>query len=148
MAPRREDDEMTGYLPHDANLARLADMRLRAGEQRRAHPDGLRPAPAPTPAARSISIRCATEDDRLALQRLAALDSVAARPGDMLIAAVDDEPQAAIHVASGTTIADPFRPTAELVELLSLRAARLRAAAAPPRRGGLRARLRAVLRAA
>ena len=62
---------MTGYLPYDANVARLDDLHRRA--------------------------------------------------------------LGAISVASGATIADPFRPTAELVELLSLRARRLRAATHPRR---------------
>jgi hypothetical protein len=66
----------------------------------------------------------------------------------MLIAEVDGEPRAAIHVASGETIADPFRPSTELVELLRLRAARLREPAPAARGPRLRSWLRSVYRAA
>lgn len=73
-----------------------------------------------------VSVRRATGDDRGDLQNLAALDSADALVGEILIAQVGEEPQAAIEVASGTTIADPFRPTAHLVELLEVRAKALR----------------------
>jgi hypothetical protein len=88
----------------------------------------------------SIAIRRATPDDQVALERLAALDSAPAPSGEVLIAEVGDEPQAAMEVATGTTIADPFRPTADLVELLTLRAVRLRGATPPRRRLRLRPR--------
>jgi hypothetical protein len=60
--------------------------------------------------------------------------------GEILVAEVAGELQAAIEVASGAAIADPFRPTAHLVELLYLRAARLRAPTRSRRRFGLRLR--------
>jgi hypothetical protein len=63
----------------------------------------------------------------------------------VLMAEVGDEALGAIEVATGATIADPFRPTAELVELLSLRAARLRGGSDRRR---LRLRPRAAYRAA
>jgi hypothetical protein len=65
----------------------------------------------------------------------------------MLIAEVDGEPVAAIHVASGTTIADPFRETIAVAELLRLRAKRLRDPAAATRAPRLRSWLRAARRA-
>jgi len=82
----------------------------------------------------SIAIRRATEADRAALERRAALDSAPTSSGEVLLAEVGGEPQAAIEIASGATIADPFRPTAYLIELLSLRAARLREGTVSPRR--------------
>ena len=141
---------MTGYLPYDATLARIDELHARAATERRARRDA-QPARRVEPVvAESIAIRCATEADRASLQRLATLDSVAARPGEMLIAEVGDEAVAAIHVASGETIADPFRPTVELVELLRLRAERLRDASQAPatRAPRLRALLRSVGRTA
>jgi hypothetical protein len=45
--------------------------------------------------------------------------------GDVLIADVEGEPHAAIEIATGATIADPFEPTAHLVDLLGVRAERL-----------------------
>jgi hypothetical protein len=152
MNTRREGDEMTGYLPYDANLARLEDLRNRAAVHRAAHRE---PSPAPErpqllDVAACIAIRRATEADVHVLQRLAALDGGRPlRDGEMLIAEVGGEAQAAIHVASGAAVADPFRPTAALVELLTLRATRLREAATlSAGRPGLRARLRALYRAA
>jgi hypothetical protein len=94
----------------------------------------------------SVTIRRATEDDRQVLERLAALDSARLPSGDILIAEVGYEQQAAIEVATGATIADPFRPTAHLIELLELRAAGLRRRADSPRRA--RPSLRSAFRAA
>jgi hypothetical protein len=130
-------------------LARLDDLHGRAERRRLAR----RAARTATPAAtqtrvrvpQPVTIRRATAADRATLERLAALDSAPAPVGDVLIAEVGDEALGAIEVASGATVADPFRPTAELVELLSVRAARLRGG---PDRRGLRPRLRAAYRAA
>jgi hypothetical protein len=93
----------------------------------------------------SVTIRRATEDDRQALERLAALDSARLPSGDILIAEAGYEQQAAIEVATGAAIADPFRPTAHLIALLELRAAGLRkkADSARPPRVGLRSAFRA-----
>jgi hypothetical protein len=133
---------MTGYLPHDANLARLDDLRTRADERRPAGqnaPPHARPAsstrePIRVPTSVGIAIRRATEEDRAVLRRLAALDSAPAPCGEVLVAELGGEPQAAIEIASGATIADPFRANAHLVELLGVRAAQLREANASPRR--------------
>jgi hypothetical protein len=78
------------------------------------------------PRLNAISIRPAGESDRAALLLLSVLDGGDPLSGDVLIAHVDDEPQAAIEVDSGATIADPFRATDHLVELLGLRAATVR----------------------
>jgi len=87
-----------------------------------------------------IAIRSATAHDHAELARLAALDTAAVPTGRILLAESDGEVQAAIEVATGRVVADPFRPTAGLAELLRLRAARLaRSPAAPDR--GLRALL-------
>ena len=77
----------------------------------------------------NIVIRGATARDELALRRLAALDDARApQPGpDVLIAEVDGLAVAA--VAGDRAIADPFRPTAAIVELLRLRASQLASAA-------------------
>jgi uncharacterized protein YndB with AHSA1/START domain len=70
----------------------------------------------------SLAIRHSGPDDRAALERLAALDSAPTPSGDVLIAEAGDEPRAAIEIATGAAIADPFRPTAQLVDLLAVRA--------------------------
>ena len=69
-----------------------------------------------------ISIRLATDDDDATLIRLAALDSAAAPHGDVLVADVDGEIVAARSLEKRRSIADPFRPTADIRELLELRA--------------------------
>jgi hypothetical protein len=96
---------------------------------------------------RDMIIRRTTPDDTAVLRRLAALDDAAALRGDALVAEVDGEIAAAISLSDGRAIADPFRHTAELVELLRMRAAQLtEPVEAPRRRGGVLAR-RATARA-
>lgn len=71
----------------------------------------------------NITIRRADDSDASALRRLAALDDAAvpASSPDTLIAEMAGEPVAAI-TRCGRAIADPFRRTVELVDLLRLRA--------------------------
>jgi hypothetical protein len=72
--------------------------------------------------AAGVTIRAAFPDDAPAVARLAALDSARVPAGPLLLAEIDGEPWAAIDLRSGKAVADPFRPTAALVELLRLRA--------------------------
>ena len=69
-----------------------------------------------------LIIRRATPGDATALQRLAALDSRAPLPGDVLLAESGGHPLAALSLATGAAEADPFTPTADVVELLRRRA--------------------------
>ncbi len=78
-----------------------------------------------TPKSDSITIRPAEAGDAAALRRLAALDSAEADFGPTLLAEVDGAPAAAIDLADGRVVADPFRLTADLVALLDLRRRRL-----------------------
>jgi hypothetical protein len=64
----------------------------------------------------------ATADDAEALRRLAALDSARALQGAVLVAEVAGEPWAAISLEDYHAVADPFRPSADLVWLLVERA--------------------------
>ncbi len=73
-----------------------------------------------------ITIRQLTTTDSEAVNRLAELESAAAPPAPLLGAEVEGTLLAAISIASGATVADPFSRTAELVSLLELRAAQLR----------------------
>jgi hypothetical protein len=77
----------------------------------------------------SIRLRWAFPDDDVTIARLAALDSAAVPAPPLLLAEVDGHPRAALSLASGELIADPFQPTAALGELLRLRARQLHAAA-------------------
>jgi len=71
-----------------------------------------------------ITIRQSTEADRGEISRLAELDSRRALVGDTLLGFVDGELRAAVVLDSGDAVADPFHPTADLVELLRVSARR------------------------
>ena len=70
----------------------------------------------------AIVIRHATDADIRTLAELAILDSREALRGPALIAEVDGVARAALDLVDGSVAADPFVPTAELVELLRLHA--------------------------
>ena len=73
-----------------------------------------------------LTIRDARPDDDAALRRLAALDCSAVPDGRLIVAEVEGEIRAAAPITGGARIADPFRPTAPLADLLEFRAAQLR----------------------
>ncbi len=76
----------------------------------------------------TVVIRAARGSDGTALTRLAGLDSAHVPAGELLVAETDGALVAAHAPATGDTIADPFRHTAQVVELLELRGSLLRAA--------------------
>jgi hypothetical protein len=78
-----------------------------------------------------ITIRRAGAADGESLVRLAGLDSKHVPPGTFLIAEIDGEQWAAVALESGEALADPFRHTADIVEMLQLRAARIRELESP-----------------
>src|SRR5919199_5778383 len=88
----------------------------------------------------SISIRTAGCDDYVALWSIAALDSSLLPAEPLLVAEEDGQIVAAMSLATGETVADPFRRTAGAVALLRLRAGQH--AGARDERQGLLARLR------
>ena len=69
----------------------------------------------------NITVRRSTSADASALARLAALDSGRPPRGPALIAEADSRLLAALPLGSGRPIADPFEPTAGVVQLLELR---------------------------
>lgn len=82
----------------------------------------------------AVLIRSSLACDEPALRRLAALDSAPPLRGHAVVAEARGELIAARCLATGREIADPFRPTADALQLL-----RLRADAQPARgRRGLR----------
>jgi hypothetical protein len=107
--------------------------------------DGHRSAPSRLPLA--LLIRMAAPADEAALARLAQVDGHRELNGpQLLVAEVDGVLIAALPLDGGkAAIADPFRPTAAVVEMLELRAGQLRNGPAHPRRG-LRARFSRLLR--
>jgi hypothetical protein len=70
-----------------------------------------------------IEVRPAHPDDERGLTRLAQLDSARVPPAPLLLAFEGGELRAALSLTTGTAIADPFAPTAWLVELLHARVA-------------------------
>jgi hypothetical protein len=89
----------------------------------------------PSTADTTIVIRRAGAADATVLARLAALDSATAPGADSLIAELDGRPVAALDLARGQVVADPFTRTIDLVDLLRLRASRMREHAGRRRRG-------------
>jgi hypothetical protein len=84
------------------------------------------PAQSPLDEGLAITIRFAYPDDASALHHLAALDSQTVPQGPLLVAEVGGELWAAVAIdGQSPPLADPFRHTAALVELLRERAERL-----------------------
>jgi hypothetical protein len=82
--------------------------------------------------ANAYVIRQATIDDDRTLERLAALDSQRPLSGRTLIGEVDGTPAAAISMADGRVVADPFQSTAHLLPVLIMRRRSLLAFAKRP----------------
>jgi hypothetical protein len=89
--------------------------------------------------AAAVTLRLAEERDAPALARLAALEMTRRPAAPVLVADIDGRLLAAISLVDCAVVADPYRPTAELVELLRARVRQLGAGCTPPRRGGVRA---------
>jgi len=98
-----------------------------------------------TPA--NFTLRYAHGGDREAIVRLAQLDSQREPTGTLLVAESETGVVAALPLEGGDPIANPFVRTAELTELLRLRAAQLSAEQNGQRRG-LRHRATRLLRPA
>ena len=73
-----------------------------------------------------MTLRYGTPADVDAIDRFAQLDSQRAPRGVVLVAEVGGEVWAAISLDDNHIVADPFRPTSELVALLVERARQLR----------------------
>ena len=71
-----------------------------------------------------ITIRAARDDDAAAIARLATLDEAPVPRGRALLGFLDCELVAAKPLERGVTVADPFRRTVELIDLLDLWARR------------------------
>jgi hypothetical protein len=85
-------------------------------------------------AATAVTIRLAGPGDARAVYELAVLDSADALVGPALVAEVGDEIWAAVSIEGNGAVADPFRPSGDLVPLLAERARQLRTPAGAPRR--------------
>ena len=67
-----------------------------------------------------LHLRLAGHEHAPAVQRLAELDSVAPLRGEILVALRAGEPIAALSLSDGHAAADPFRPTADALDILRL----------------------------
>jgi hypothetical protein len=74
----------------------------------------------------TVGLRYAVPADADALARLAEVDSSRAPRGVVLVAEVEGELWAAVSVDDGHAVADPFRPTGELVHRMMATARRVR----------------------
>jgi hypothetical protein len=83
-----------------------------------------------------ITIRHSTSRDRAGIDELAELDGRPVPVGETLVAEVDGKLWAAVGVDDGSAVADPFRPTADVVWLLQFRAEQERVARASSPRPG------------
>ena len=79
----------------------------------------------------ALAIRFATARDAQVVRELEQLDGRSLTDGSRLVAEVGGVAVAAISVADDTVVADPFEPTASVVDLLRLRARQLRIAGTP-----------------
>ena len=77
----------------------------------------------------AITIRHSRQEDGPAVLRLAQLDDRPVPQGEKLLAFVNGELAAARPLDKGTAVADPFRRTKEILEMLDLRAKQERKAA-------------------
>jgi hypothetical protein len=80
-----------------------------------------------------VTLRFAFPDDEEAVARLAALDCAQPPPMPALVAEVEGSLHAVLSLADGSVVADPFRRTTAVIELLRARAGQLQDET--PRRG-------------
>jgi hypothetical protein len=89
----------------------------------------LEPSPVNGPAgyrrSQAVTIRWAGPEDAPALDFLAGLDEAPVPAAPLLLAFVGDELWTAFSPGTGAVIADPFRPSAEVVDLLRERGRQL-----------------------
>jgi hypothetical protein len=98
----------------------IRDLRNQVARGRRVRERDVRIAP--------VTVRRFVERDIDAIQRLAALDEKPIPSGGVLVAEQEGELVAALPLDGGQALADPFKPTADVVELLKVSARQLREA--------------------
>ncbi len=92
-----------------------------------------------TPETDTLKIRRAAPDDTARIQTLSRLDDRRMPPGPFLLAETGGEIVAARSLSTGAVVADPFRPTSDIVAMLHLRASQMsEPAPRRVRRGSLR----------
>jgi hypothetical protein len=91
------------------------------------HSAARRPSPpVPAPEREEVELRLCSVSDDQALADLAMLSGRPLPQGRLVVAIVDGRLVAAVPLAGGQSLADPFERTEQLVRLLELRARQLR----------------------
>jgi hypothetical protein len=115
---------MTSSELHGAlGRAKADDLRRAADAHRLTHRRSQPGRPVATD--RSVTLRFASPADQGPLARLAELDSSTPPMLPVLLAEVDGQLRAALALTDGTLVADPFHPTADVIDLLRARALQL-----------------------
>jgi hypothetical protein len=86
----------------------------------------------------NLVVRRARPSDHHALATLAALDSARPLIGERIVGEVDGQIAAAVSLHDGRVVANPFEPTADVVEILRLHTAGARSDSARARSRRLR----------
>ena len=111
---------MNPFLSRELANEHIGDLRREAAKGKRASrvqadaPEG------------KLTLRSFAARDIDGIQRLARLDSKRVPSGPVLVAEVGGDLVAALPLNGGPVLADPFKPTASIVELLRMRAAQLK----------------------
>ncbi|HEX6459860.1 MAG TPA: hypothetical protein VF032_13150 [Thermoleophilaceae bacterium] len=121
---------MNPFLSKELAAEHIRDLRDAAGRANRGRADASSGEPE---SGTHITVRRFTARDIDGVQRLAALDEKPVPTGGVLVAAQAGELVAALPLDGGEALADPFKPTADAVALLHLRAKQLRAESNRPR---------------
>jgi hypothetical protein len=103
--------------------AKADDLRRAADAHRLTHRRSQPGRPVATD--RSVTLRLASPADQGPLARLAELDSSTPLEQPVLLAEVDGQLRAALALTASTLVADPFHPTADLIDLLRARTRQL-----------------------
>ena len=119
---------MNPFLTKELAEQHIGDLRREASKKRRmSRVHGSRPEG-------KLTVRTFQANDIDGIRRLAELDSKRMPTGPVLVAEVGGDLVAALSLDGGAVLADPFKPTESVVEVLRLRAPRLK----PRRRRRLR----------
>jgi hypothetical protein len=117
---------MTPFLSRELAEQHIGDLRREAAKGRRA-----RRSDAGASVEGWLTLRSFQERDIDGIRRLAQLDSKRVPSGPVLVAEVGGNVVAALPLDGGPALADPFRPTASIVEILQMRAAQLKSRRRP-----------------
>jgi hypothetical protein len=122
MFSREKEPKMNLFLSNELAGERIRDLREEAARMGRKRGKA---AVGKTDRSEGLTVRRFTERDIDAIRRLAALDGKPIPSGAVLVGERAGELVAALPLDGGQALADPFKPTADVVELLRLRARQL-----------------------